>query len=91
MMKKKICFKKCGAILLNVFIWTLIIINLFYSFIPTSINNLLGLVITGELLWGSYSKWKKEQKNIFLYITVIAILILILDIVDIIVFAFIKA
>lgn len=75
---------------LNIFIWTLLIINLFYSFIPMSINNLLGLVITGELLWVSYSKWKKEQKNIFLYITVISILILVFDIVGIIVLPFIK-
>lgn len=75
---------------LNIFIWTLLIINLFYSFIPMSIDNLLGLVITGELLWVSYSKWKKEQKNIFLYITVISILILVFDIVGIIVLPFIK-
>lgn len=75
---------------LNIFIWTLLIINLFYSFIPIAIDNLLGLVITGELLWVSYSKWKKEQKNIFLYITAISILILVLDIVGIIVLPFIK-
>ncbi len=75
---------------LNILIWTVLIINLFYSFIPMSIDNLLGLVITGELLWVSYSKWKKEQKNIFLYITVISILILVFDIVGIIVLPFIK-